>query len=110
MNKSTKDISTVYDRDNICVFSVLKYLDDSNVCLIVANCHLLFNNNRGDVKLAQAYQIVNTLNLLQAEYSKTFSKVNLILCGDFNSIPNSGVYKLITEGVLNCTEIDRRKV
>lgn len=34
----------------------------------------------------------------------------MILSGDLNSAPNSGVYKLITEGSLDCNKIDRKKV
>jgi mRNA deadenylase 3'-5' endonuclease subunit Ccr4 len=109
MNYTNKDISAVYDRDNVCIFAVLKHAT-SNVGFIVANCHLLFNINRGDVKIGQTYQIVETLNRLSELYSSSFDKLNFILCGDFNAIPNSGVYKLITDGLLDCTKIDKRKI
>jgi mRNA deadenylase 3'-5' endonuclease subunit Ccr4 len=110
MNQSSKNISEVYDRDNIAIFAVLQYLSKPDVSFIISNMHVLFNNNRGDIKLAQVYQVLNSLKVLKNYYGQKYKKVNLILCGDFNSVPNSGVYKMITEGSLDCTELDRRKV
>jgi hypothetical protein len=65
-----KDLSSVYDRDNICIFAVLQYLNYPEICFIVANTHLLFNNNRGDVKLGQIYQALNSIDLLKKHFSK----------------------------------------
>lgn len=110
MNQSSENISEIYDRDNIAIFAVLQYLCKPDVSFVISNMHVLFNNNRGDIKLAQVYQVLNSLKILKNYYSQKYKKVNLILCGDFNSVPNSGVYKMITEGSLDCTELDRRKV
>lgn len=69
--------------------------------LCVANTHLLFNPRRGDIKLAQ-------LAILLAEIDKVFKSCkckrehcNIILCGDFNSVPQSPLYELITKGELH---------
>jgi hypothetical protein len=70
MNKSSKDISPVYDRDNICLFAVLKNTSIPDSCFIVANTHLLFNSGRGDVKLGQVYQVLSTLDGLKKNYGK----------------------------------------
>jgi hypothetical protein len=110
MNLNNKNISEIYDRDNVCLFAVLKYKADPNLCFIVASSHILFNNKRGDVKLGQVYQIINSFEILKNYYKSTFREVNLILCGDFNSAPNSGVYKMITNGSLDCSKLDKRKV
>jgi mRNA deadenylase 3'-5' endonuclease subunit Ccr4 len=110
MNLNNKNISDIYDRDNVCLFAVLKYKADPSLCLIVASTHILFNNRRGDVKLGQVYQIINTFEVLKNYYQSFFQKGNLILCGDFNSAPNSGVYKMITTGSLDCSKLDKRKV
>jgi hypothetical protein len=109
MNYTIKDLSPVYDRDNVAIFAVLNHIA-TGIGFIVGNCHLLFNINRGDVKLGQAYQIVQTLNNLSKLYACCFDKLNIVLCGDFNAIPNSGIYKLITEGVLDCSKIDKRRI
>lgn len=68
MNNSSKDISQIYDRDNICLFAVLSYIAIPNICFIIANYHLLFNNNRGDIKLGQMYQTISTLQTLKYTY------------------------------------------
>ncbi|KAF7670227.1 hypothetical protein LDENG_00043500 [Lucifuga dentata] len=68
--------------------------------LCVANTHLLFNPRRGDVKLAQ-------LAIMLAEIDGVFKSCkvkgehcNIILCGDFNSVPHKPLYQLITTGQL----------
>lgn len=109
-NINQKIKNQLYDRDNICIFAVLGYKISPKVCFIVANCHLLFNNNRGDIKLAQIHQTINALHMLKNHFSEKYPIQNLILCGDFNSLPRSAVYKYITEGELDCTHLDKRKV
>lgn len=77
MNKSSKDINQTYDRDNICLFAVLSYNSNPTSGFIIANTHLLFNINRGDVKLAQIYQIINSLQKLENDYRKYQSNIRL---------------------------------
>ncbi|KAG9481706.1 hypothetical protein GDO78_010768 [Eleutherodactylus coqui] len=67
--------------------------------LCVANTHLLYNPRRGDIKLAQ-------LALLLAEVDKLSrnpdgSRCPIILCGDLNATPDSPIYQLVYNGVLN---------
>jgi len=104
------DQSKIYCKDNICLFTVLKPKFCEKVYFIVANTHILFNINRGDIKLGQVYQILNSLRLLKDKYSdRNNNQIISFLCGDINSIPNSGTYKLITEGKLDCTNLDYKK-
>jgi hypothetical protein len=50
-------------------------------------------------------------NIVNDLFNKeNFYNVNIIFTGDFNAVSNSGVYKLVTEGKLNCTSIDYKKV
>ena len=68
---------------------------------IVATTHLFFNPNRGDIKVLQ-------LRILLAEIWKAATVVSngqvkqlpIILCGDFNLLPNSLLYNFIVEGTL----------
>jgi mRNA deadenylase 3'-5' endonuclease subunit Ccr4 len=105
-----KDKSIIYEKDNICLFGIFSFKKDPSTCFIIANTHLLFNEKRGDIKLAQAYQILRSIHILKEHFSERFKHVNLMLCGDFNSAPNSGIYKLITEGKVDCTTLDKKKV
>ncbi|KAJ8396847.1 hypothetical protein AAFF_G00011700 [Aldrovandia affinis] len=86
------------DRDNVGVVLLLQpvSLQGSEVTalgspLCVANTHLLFNPRRGDVKLAQ-------LAMILAEIDATVKGTScpVILCGDFNSVPNMPLYNFIT--------------
>jgi hypothetical protein len=70
MNKDRNDVSMIYDRDNIVLFAVLKYLSNPDICLIVANAHLLYNTKRGDIKLGQTYQLTNALTKIKQFYSQ----------------------------------------
>lgn len=101
-----KDLSTIYDRDNVAVFALLKMKEHDKI--VIASCvHLLFNKNRGDIKLAQAYQIIKAVEKLKSyalEQHKPTEGVSTIICADLNSLPCSGVYKLLTNGKLNLTE------
>ncbi|KAG8013656.1 Protein angel-like protein 1 [Nibea albiflora] len=68
--------------------------------LCVANTHLLFNPRRGDVKLAQLAIILAELDSVVKSCNAKGEHCNVILCGDFNSIPHMPLYQLITTGEL----------
>lgn len=111
MNRS--DVSHLLNRDQVALVVKLRPLcsisnDATN--LIIANTHLLFNPKRGDVKLAQ-------LRLLLAEIQRFAINNNgkksnyqdpyelnyfpIIICGDFNSEPNSPLINFIQTGKFN---------
>ncbi|KAM4012947.1 protein angel homolog 1 isoform 2-T6 [Anomaloglossus baeobatrachus] len=76
--------------------------------LCVANTHLLYNPRRGDIKLAQ-------LALLLAEVEKLSRSPDgshwpIILCGDLNATPDSVLYQLLHNGVLNYSGLPCWKV
>jgi mRNA deadenylase 3'-5' endonuclease subunit Ccr4 len=94
---------------------VLKHRTLTNQILFVATTHILFNQNRGDTKLGQVLQITRALQKLQEVYGNRYFnqesfKTVTIFAGDFNAIPCSGVYKLLTEGSLDLTNLENRKV
>ncbi|XP_034419509.1 protein angel homolog 1 isoform X2 [Cyclopterus lumpus] len=68
--------------------------------LCVANTHLLFNPRRGDVKLAQLAIMMAEIDSLVKSCKAKGEDCNLILCGDFNSVPRMPLYQLITTGEL----------
>jgi len=129
-NSNTK--SFIYDRDNVCLFTLLRLKSDRNILFIVANTHILFNLNRGDIKIAQVYQILNTIAYLKNIYSNDknvnndnnrkdnfndisidnkYTKIISFLCGDFNAIPSSPLYNLITTGeISNCKKLNIKRV
>ena len=60
----------IYSRDNICVCAVLKSNSNPRKGFIICNTHILFNKNRGDIKLGQITQVLNFINKLNEIYSK----------------------------------------
>ncbi|XP_041667843.1 protein angel homolog 1 isoform X2 [Cheilinus undulatus] len=68
--------------------------------LCVANTHLLFNPRRGDVKLAQLAILMADIDSVVRSCKAMGEHCNIILCGDFNSLPHTPLYQLITTGEL----------
>ncbi|XP_041671463.1 2',5'-phosphodiesterase 12 isoform X2 [Cheilinus undulatus] len=78
----------------------VSFLEDLNkpgrrVC--VANTHLYFHPKGGNVRLVQ---MGVTLKHLSHVINEVSPGAALIFCGDFNSVPNSGVFQLLTETVV----------
>lgn len=97
----------VLDRHNVGIVSLLRPVvtSVSRVTLMgpplcVANTHLLFNPRRGDVKLAQLAVMLAEINRVVKSCEANGELCNVILCGDFNSVPHSPLYELITTGEL----------
>ncbi|KAM4625894.1 LOW QUALITY PROTEIN: protein angel homolog 1-like [Polymixia lowei] len=94
------------DRDNVGIVVLLQpvvtqgsgRVKASPLC--VANTHLLFNPRRGDVKLAQLAIVLAEINNMVESCMATGDQCNVILCGDFNSVPHMPLYQLITTGQL----------
>ncbi|XP_023139140.2 protein angel homolog 1 isoform X2 [Amphiprion ocellaris] len=68
--------------------------------LCVANTHLLFNPKRGDVKLAQLAIMLAEISSVVKSCKAKGEHCNVVLCGDFNSVPHMFLYQLITTGEL----------
>jgi mRNA deadenylase 3'-5' endonuclease subunit Ccr4 len=68
---------------------------DNNI--LVVNTHILFNMVRGDLKLAMLALIMKTV--LKA--NQAFDISDIFMCGDFNLIPNSMLYKWISSNEID---------
>lgn len=97
----------VLDRDNVAVVLLLQPVvgggsgaaaQGAPIC--VANTHLLFNPRRGDVKLAQLAVLLAEIDHAVKPWRSSGSPSPIILCGDFNAVPNMPLYQLITTGQL----------
>lgn len=107
----------IFSKDNIAVFAVLKPInldnEDKQTLVLAVNTHLLFNERRGDIKLAQIYSIISAVisiqNDLKENYIKNNQKLEILtfIMGDFNSVPNSAIYKLITTGKIDTYMLNR---
>ncbi|XP_068608178.1 protein angel homolog 1 [Brachionichthys hirsutus] len=99
--------TTLLDRHNVGIVSLLRpvLMRGSDVKatgppLCVANTHLLFNPRRGEVKLAQLAIMLAEIDRAVQSCKAEGENCNLILCGDFNSVPHMPLYQLITSGKL----------
>lgn len=95
------------DRHNVAIVLLLRpvFTEGSEVKarglpLCVANTHLLFNPRRGDVKLAQLAVMLAEIDRVVKSCKAKGEDCNIILCGDFNSVPQKPLYQLITTGEL----------
>lgn len=77
---------------------VLECLDKRGEIVIVGNTHLYFHPDADHIRLLQAGLILAFLQHLYDNLSKKYksSHISLIFCGDFNSVPECGIYKLMT--------------
>lgn len=93
----------VLQRDNVAVFVMLQNRM-TGMKIVIANAHMHWDAMMSDVKLVQTGIMVEEIqSLLQAqedtdEEGLTWSHYPLIVCGDYNSVPSSGVYEFLSTG------------
>ncbi|XP_009870804.1 PREDICTED: protein angel homolog 2 isoform X2 [Apaloderma vittatum] len=89
------------DRDNVGLVLLLqpRFHCKTNAAICIANTHLLYNPRRGDIKLTQLAMLLAEIASVAPQKDGTFCPI--IICGDFNSVPGSPLYKFIKEGKLN---------
>lgn len=116
------DNVAVMDRDNIAILALFhpKYKGGrtcNNTALCVANTHLLFNRNRGDIKLLQLASLFAEIDKLKKEFivdkttkqsTNKIQKIPVVLCGDFNTTPFCPLYHFISTGTLNYNNLSKK--
>jgi CCR4-NOT transcription complex subunit 6 len=108
--KQTVDIyNRVMNKDNIAVFCML---EDKNTSqrMLVANSHIHWDPSDADVKLVQVGVLMDEMKKFATKHlsppasnpkGPTYAsadKISTIICGDFNSAPDSGVYEFFSKG------------
>ncbi|XP_052386538.1 protein angel homolog 1 isoform X1 [Carassius gibelio] len=91
------------DRDNVGIVLLLQPTAGQNEAfspICVANTHLLFNPRRGDVKLAQLAIMFAEIDTMIKKCKSEGRHCEVVLCGDFNTLPNSPLWNFITTGQL----------
>ncbi|XP_050407158.1 protein angel homolog 2 isoform X2 [Patella vulgata] len=102
------------DRDNVALILELapnsKFYHGSANKLCIANTHLLYNPRRGDIKLGQLMVLLAELDICLHKPSKNDAHFDhdpklryapVVLCGDFNSGPQSDLYKFLSTGYVH---------
>ncbi|KAG7944581.1 hypothetical protein I3843_15G109400 [Carya illinoinensis] len=108
-------------RDNVaqlCVLELIQNQSESkytqasmsppiqNRRLLVGNIHVLFNPNRGDIKLGQVRMFLERAYKLSQEWGD----IPVVIGGDLNSIPQSPIYQFLASSELDVQLHDRRKI
>ncbi|CAN6221709.1 unnamed protein product [Urochloa humidicola] len=104
LEEDSIDFSEFNLRNNvaqICVFEL-----NGTHKLVLGNIHVLFNPKRGDIKLGQIRLLLEKANTL----SEKWDEIPIVLAGDFNSTPDSAIYKFLSTMKLNISLHDRRQL
>ncbi|KAL2584051.1 hypothetical protein AAZV13_14G108200 [Glycine max] len=102
-------------RDNVAQLCVLEFINQNGSLpssltgsskVVVCNIHVLYNPNRGEIKLGQVRVLLDKAKAV----SKLWNDAPVAICGDFNCTPKSPLYNFISEQKLDLSGIDRNKV
>jgi CCR4-NOT transcription complex subunit 6 len=116
--KKTEDMfNRVMTKDQIATVALLEHRL-SGARLVVANVHMYWDHEYRDVKLVQAGILMDEIESIGQRFARLPARLNLgpgytkapqytsgqqiptLVCGDFNSVPKSGVYDFFTHGHL----------
>ncbi|XP_063039495.1 protein angel homolog 1 [Engraulis encrasicolus] len=101
----------VLDRDNVAIVLLLQpvtsattgftYQEERFPPICIATTHLLFKPRRGDIKLAQLMLVLAEVDGVVRRCKEMMGRgCEVVLCGDFNSLPHLPLYDFITLGQL----------
>ncbi|CAJ1930868.1 unnamed protein product [Sphenostylis stenocarpa] len=98
-------------RDCVGIMAAFKLKDPSCHIVIVANTHLYWDPEWADVKLAQAKYLLSRIEKFKTLVSDRYECIpEVIVAGDFNSMPGDMVYQYLVSGnpssnlIPNCLE------
>lgn len=109
--KSSDTFNRLMNKDNVAGLVLFETVE-KKTRLLVANAHVHWDPEYADVKLVQVAVLTKELETFVDQHAKQlpgFSKdhpvpnhlrLPVLLCGDFNSLPDSGVCKFLDEGAL----------
>ncbi|XP_014767352.2 CCR4-NOT transcription complex subunit 6 isoform X2 [Drosophila ananassae] len=117
-------LNRVMPKDNIGLAALLKVKENAwepmsevtqiSQPLLVCTAHIHWDPEFCDVKLIQTMMLSNELKTIIDEASHSFrpghkndsNSVQLLLCGDFNSLPDSGVVEFLGKGRVSMDHLD----
>ncbi|CAH1369665.1 unnamed protein product [Tenebrio molitor] len=96
----------ILNRSTVLQVNILESLDRNEV-LVVGNTHLYFHPDADHIRLLQGAAIIRYLEHIMDRFRNEFGKrLSLVLCGDFNSVPECGIYQLYTTGSVPEDHVD----
>lgn len=97
-------LNRVMTKDNVAVAVVLKtlkgleYPEEETQEIVVCNTHMHWDPEFSDVKMIQTFLLTTELDRVIRQMGRKPTDVPVILCGDYNSLPTSGVTEFVKEG------------
>ncbi|XP_003563977.1 carbon catabolite repressor protein 4 homolog 3 [Brachypodium distachyon] len=104
LEEDSIDFSEFNLRNNVAQILVLEL--NGTHKFVLGNIHVLFNPKRGDVKLGQIRMLLEKANAL----AEKWDGIPIVLAGDFNSTPDSAIYKFLSTMKLNISLHDRKQL
>ncbi|XP_022919250.2 2',5'-phosphodiesterase 12 [Onthophagus taurus] len=92
-------LKRILQRTTALQIVVLKSIETGNIVLI-GNTHLYFHPDSDHIRLIQGALCIQYIQFMYAKLKERFGEelINIVFCGDFNSIPQCGIYQLYTTG------------
>ncbi|KAK1222036.1 Glucose-repressible alcohol dehydrogenase transcriptional effector [Marasmius sp. AFHP31] len=110
--KSSKDVpSRLLKRGNVANICLFRDLTTQKH-LLLTNTHIYWDPEFCDVKLVQTGLLIEEITKVAERFQQELTEASdlpIILCGDFNSLPNSGVYKFLSSGSVARDHPDLKK-
>ncbi|XP_036318122.1 2',5'-phosphodiesterase 12 isoform X2 [Rhagoletis pomonella] len=99
-----KLMDRICDRSTTLLITVLKCKANGRY-LLVANTHLYFHPDADHIRLLQMGFAMTYISHVYEDLATKLNlsnknELSLIFCGDFNSVPECGIYKLMIEGTV----------
>jgi CCR4-NOT transcription complex subunit 6 len=95
-----------FKRGNVGLICLLEHIETKSK-LIVVNTHIHWNTKYDYVKYAQGFWLLKCLSSFLQEQELDMEKTPVIICGDFNSKPNSSIYHLMNNKSYDLSIKDR---
>lgn len=99
--KSDLLYNRVMNRDNVALLCRLT-LKAEGYQILIGNVHIHWDPMFKDVKLLQILLLLEQL----VNIRQTHPGLDMVITGDFNSLPDSGVYEILSKGILPPQHID----
>lgn len=96
-NEKTKE--RFLARNTTVQVTTLRSKENPSEIFVIGNTHLYFKPDADHIRLLQGYYVITYVNEVAKKTREQNPECNVsaMLCGDFNSTPECGVYQLMTE-------------
>jgi len=91
-------------KNNVALFALFETIQPETTKksqFVVANTHLYWDPKLSDVKLRQSHSLLEELQKFLEKNSQLKLDTPTLICGDFNCLPESGMYELYSNGTVS---------